>query len=91
MTSFSLSGQAILHKNYETASPSPSINVDWYYLSVNACKFALKTLFIILTLTEGGWEVTGARKKHVFCSKGKEVLKFWDLLCWSQYILWRIV
>ena len=77
----------ILHKNYETASPSPSVNVDWCYLGMTACKFASKTLFRITTLTEGGGEATGARKKHVFCKGDKEVLKIWDLLCWSQYIL----
>ena len=70
----------ILHKNYETASSSPSVNIDWCYLGVTACKFALKTLFRITTLTEGGGEVTVARKKHVSCKGDKEALQIWGLL-----------
>ena len=63
-----VTGATILHKNYETASPSPSVNVDWCYLGVTACKSALKTLFRITTLTEGEGELQG-QEKNVFSLK----------------------
>ena len=65
---------SIFHKNCETASPSPSVNVDWCYLGVTACKFALKTLFRITILTEGEGEVTGARK-NMFLWRGQGGIK----------------
>ena len=59
----------ILHKNCETASSPPSVNVDWLYLCVTACKFALKTLFRITTLTVGEGEVYRGKKKTCFLQR----------------------
>ena len=56
----------ILHKNYETASPSPSVNVGWCDYGVIGCQFSRETLLTITTLTEGGGDITLARKTMVF-------------------------
>ena len=62
----------ILHKNCETASPSPSVNVVWFDYSVTGCKFVLETLLKITTLTEGGGDVTGARKNDFSAVETRE-------------------
>ena len=49
-------------KNARLHSLPPSVNVDWCGLDVTACKFALKQLVRIKTLTEGGGEATGAKR-----------------------------
>ena len=56
----------ILHKNYETASPSPSVNVGLCDYGVIGCQFSWETLPIITTLTEGGGDITLAAKAIVF-------------------------
>ena len=43
----------ILHKNYETASPFPSVNVVSLDSGVTGCQFSGETLPTITTLTEG--------------------------------------
>ena len=57
---------SILHKNYETASPYPSVNVVSLDSGVTGCQFSGETLPTITTLTEGGGEMTVARKTMVF-------------------------
>ena len=51
----------------------PPVNVDWCYLAVTACKFALQALRRVTTLTERGegGEVTGAKMKHLLCGRDK--------------------
>ena len=44
----------ILHKNCESAPPSPSVSVGCCDHGVTACEFPLKTLLRIITLTVGG-------------------------------------
>ena len=56
----------ILHKNYETASPFPSVNVVSRDSGVTGCQFSGETLPTITTLTDGAREMTVARKTMVF-------------------------
>ena len=60
----------MLRENCETASSSPSVNVDWCYFGVNACKFASKRLLRITILIGGSYR--GSRKNMTSVAETKE-------------------